>query len=48
MWNLFCAYEKEMKLREPLDPRTSVPSDKDEHSEDNVLMGCIESGAHLG
>src|SRR5262249_3913635 len=43
MWDLFCAYEKEMALRDPLDPRTFVPSDKDQHSEENVLMGCIES-----
>jgi ClpP class serine protease len=43
MWDLFCAYENEMGLRDPLDPRTFVPSDKDEHSEANVLMGCIES-----
>jgi hypothetical protein len=42
IWDLFCAYEKQMALRDPLDPRTFVPSDKDQHSE-QVVMGCIES-----
>ncbi len=42
MWELFCAYEEQMELRKPLDPRTFVPRQKDEHSE-NVVLGCIES-----
>jgi len=42
MWTLFEEYESLMKLRDPIDPRSFVPRDKDEFSE-NVIIGCIES-----
>ena len=42
MWNLYLAYEELCLLRKPIDQRTFIPSDEDEHNEELVL-GCIES-----
>lgn len=44
MWELYEAYEELCKVRQPIDPRTFIPSGQDEHSE-RLVMGCIESVA---
>ena len=42
MWQLFEEYEDLTRLRQPIDPRTFVPSQQEEHIE-RLVMGCIES-----
>ena len=42
LWELYEAYEELCVLRIPIDARTFIPADKDEHGE-RVIMGCIES-----
>ena len=41
MWDLLCDYEKELKLRSPLDPATCVQT-KDKHTED-ATIAILES-----
>lgn len=46
MWDLFLQYEDYMSLNQPIDPRTFVPEEVDEHTEANLTAACIES-VHL-
>jgi len=46
MWQLLEAYEHMMKLDRPVDPRTAIPDEQDEHSEP-VILACIESDKRL-
>ncbi|MBI3457152.1 MAG: hypothetical protein HY002_15350 [Candidatus Rokubacteria bacterium] len=44
MWRLYQTYEDLCRLREPIEPRSFVPTGQDERVE-RVIMGCLESVA---
>jgi hypothetical protein len=44
MWDLYEEYEDLCRMRQPIDPETFVPADRDEH-EEAVVVGVIESSA---
>lgn len=42
MWTLYLAYERLLKLDQPIDPVAALPEGQDEHAEP-VILGAIES-----